>query len=346
MTTTTGSMDAPGPPAITGLVFRQASAADWAPMAEAMNRASLADGTGELRTAESVAADWEPLDVFDLGRDVLVAEIDGRLAGFALGFRVERDGSPVCESWGVVVPEHRRRGLGRALIRATRARLAAEAAVDPRGGQPELRAYAMDVEAGTVVLLAAEGYVPIRFGYEMRRPLTGVLPSRDLPAGIELRPVTPERHRAIFDAESEAFQDHWGHRTLTDADFQAAFSRPLVDTSLWCVAWDGDEVAGVVVNAINAPENAELGIRRGWLDQVSVRRRWRGRGVAKALCTASFRVLRERGMDEAWLGVDAANPTGALQLYEHLGFSVVRTWRAYGRPLDRAAPVGWRAGDQ
>jgi len=77
---------------------------------------------------------------------------------------------------------------------------------------------------------------------------------------------------------------------------------------------------------------------------VSVRRRWRGQGVAKALCSASFRVLRERGMDEAWLGVDGKNPTGALQLYEGLGFAARRRWMAYGRPLDRSAPEGWTPG--
>ena len=46
-------------------------------------------------------------------------------------------------------------------------------------------------------------------------------------------------------------------------------------------------------------------------------------------------------MDEAWLGVDGANPTGALQLYEGLGFIVTRRWQAYGRPLDGPAPAGW-----
>jgi mycothiol synthase len=334
------------PPGIPGLVFRQAARQDWAAMADAMSRANLADGIGEVSTAESIAAEWEPRDAFDLGRDVLLAEIDGRLAGFAFGFHVERDGSPVCESWGVVVPEDRRRGIGATLIRATRARLAAETAADPRDSKPELRAFAMDVQAGTVALLTAEGYVPIRFGYEMRRPLTGQLPAHELPQGLEVRPVTPDQHRAIFDADSEAFLDHWGHRTQTEGDFVAAFAGPSVDTSLWCVAWEGDQVAGVVMNYIYDIDNAQLGTHRGWLAQVSVRRPWRGRGVAKALCAASFRALRDRGMDEAWLGVDAANPTGALQLYEDLGFTVVRTWRAYGRPLDRPAPAGWRPGDR
>jgi ribosomal protein S18 acetylase RimI-like enzyme len=37
-------------------------------------------------------------------------------------------------------------------------------------------------------------------------------------------------------------------------------------------------------------------------------------------------VLREYGMRVAVLGVDAENPTGALQLYEGFGFSPHRRW--------------------
>jgi mycothiol synthase len=118
---------------------------------------------------------------------------------------------------------------------------------------------------------------------------------------------------------------------------------PDMTPGLWCVAWDGDQVAGVVMNAIFRQENEQLGIRRGWLDRVSVRRAWRGRGVAKALCARSFRVLRDEGMVEAWLGVDGSNPTGAVQLYEGLGFTVARGWKAFGRPVDEPAPPGWQS---
>jgi ribosomal protein S18 acetylase RimI-like enzyme len=159
-----------------------------------------------------------------------------------------------------------------------------------------------------------------------------------------VRPPVEAEYRAVFDADDEAFGDHWGHRAAEEADFQSRFYGPDMDPSMYLVAWDGDQVAGVVMNAIFAEENAEIGVRRGWLEHVSVRRPWRGRGVAKALCAASFKLLREKGIDEAWLGVDAANPTGALQLYENLGFGVVRRWYAYGRPLDRPAPEGWQSG--
>jgi ribosomal protein S18 acetylase RimI-like enzyme len=205
-----------------------------------------------------------------------------------------------------------------------------------------MRAFALDQEEGLRAQLATEGFVTIRYGFEMRRYLTGALPDHPLPSELEMRPVTPDQHRAIFHGEAEAFEDHWGNRPPEESDFQALFHGPEVDTSLWCVAWDGDQVAGVVVNTILRSENDALGIRRGWLDHVSVRRPWRGRGVAKALCAASFRVLRDRGMDEAWLGVDGSNPTGAVRLYEGLGFKVVRRWQVYGRPLEGPAPAGWQ----
>lgn len=330
-------------PAIPGLTFRNATAGDWETLADLMNRAHRGDGIDELRSAADLRGDYEPRDDFDIARDISIAEIDGRPVAFHFGYLVLRDGSTLTlETWGAVVPEHRGRGIGTALHRATRARLATEAAADPRPGPREYRTFALDTERADLELLEAEGFVPIRFGFEMRRSLTGALPAHPLPDGLELRPVTPDQHRAIFDGNNEAFEDHWGHRTPGEGDFVAMFDSPSTDTSLWRVAWDGDEVAGVVINTIYHDENATLGVRRGWLDQVSVRRPWRGRGLAKAVCVESFRVLREQGMDEAWLGVDGANPTGALGLYERLGFLVARRWQVFGRPLDGPAPAGWR----
>ena len=44
--------------------------------------------------------------------------------------------------------------------------------------------------------------------------------------------------------------------------------------------------------------------------------------------------LRRRGIEEALLGVDAENPTGALGLYEGLGFEVKVRAMSYRKALE------------
>jgi mycothiol synthase len=302
------AIELPFAPAVDGLVIRHAADDDWAAMADVHNAARRGDGVDEVRSTDSLRSEHAYLEDFRLDRDVVVALVHGRMVAYAMGILIEREGILVGEMWGAVRPEDRHQGIGTALWRSNRDRLAAAAAADPRPGQRELRSYALDIEAADLALIADQGYVPIRYGFEMRRFLTGSLPERPLPDGLELRRVRPEEHRAIWEADAEAFRDHWGHREQT--------------------------------------EGKALGVKRGWLEHVSVRRPWRGRGLGKALCADAFRVLRDRGMDEAWLGVDGTNPTGALQLYEGLGFGVVRRWNAFGRPMDGPAPEGWTSGSE
>jgi GNAT superfamily N-acetyltransferase len=79
-----------------------------------------------------------------------------------------------------------------------------------------------------------------------------------------------------------------------------------------------------------------LGVERGWLDSVFTRRPWRGRGLAHALVARSLTLLRERGMAEGILGVDAGNETGALGVYTDNGFVVSEKFTAYRRPFEVA----------
>jgi len=108
---------------------------------------------------------------------------------------------------------------------------------------------------------------------------------------------------------------------------------PNIDTALWRVAWAGEEVAGSVMTFVWPDENEQLGLNRGWLEHISVRRPWRKQGLATALITDAMRGLRDLGIDEAILGVDAKNPTGALQLYESLGFRRHRTGLSYRKAM-------------
>ena len=133
--------------------------------------------------------------------------------------------------------------------------------------------------------------------------------------------MTDDQRRTIFDAENEAFRDHWGHREMTEGDYATTFDAPARH-DLWVVAWDGDQVAGVVQNWIWPEENARLGVQarlaRTHQRPPSVAASRPGPGHHRRRLVR----LRGAGIDDAMLGVDAENPNGALGLYEGLGFVV------------------------
>ena len=310
---------------------------DFPPMVDLICAVNAHDQENWFPTPEGLAIDWAPAPTFDPRRDARVVEIDGRVMAAANIEWRERSGRVVhgIEIW--VHPDVRRRGIGTDLLAWSEAR-AREAAEDGSGGPRELPHFlggGSDLANPAGVAFAEHaGYERIRYGFEMRRNLADPIPpDPPMPPGLELRPVLPEHHRAIWDADTEAFRDHWEASARHEVDFVAFFGHPDVDPSLWQVAWAGDEVAGSVVNGIYPDENAKLGLENGWLDHVSVRRQYRKRGLAHALIVRSLRVLRERGMDWASLGVDAENPTGALGLYERNGFTVHRKWVTYRKPL-------------
>jgi len=329
---TLGLADAP---LIEGLRFRRPRGddADYEAIAEVMAAANLHDGIPWLPTARNLREGIESSVGVEPATDMVITEIDGRAVAESGVERVMRDGVAVYEVWGTMRPEVRRHGLGRALLRENLRRAKERAAGEPVGQAAEVRGNVQENEVGHRALLESEDFEPIRWYFGMRRPSLADIPDASLPDGLELRPVTADLHRAVFDAEREAFRDHWSSREQTDGDFTFTFGRKELDTDLWVVAWDGDEIAGVVQTWIYPEENVTLGVARGWLEHISVRRPWRRRGLGRAITAEALRRLARAGMTEAMLGVDAENPTGALGLYKRLGFEVDHRSVAYRRPL-------------
>ena len=307
---------------------------------------NLADGNNQVLSAEEVALEWRRTPGFEPGRDALILEDHTGIVGHVTVDAQVRDGKVINWIQGWVRQDRRRQGIGRTLLRWAE-RNAAARIQDGTSPAPDLPQFAglgaLETNPAALAFIATTDYRPIRYGFHMWRPLDQPIPDIPLPAGIELRPVREADHRRIWDADVEAFLDHWEPRVQDDSDFAATFAWPDLDTSLWRVAWDGDEVVGSVQNQIFHAENERTGVKLGWLEHVSVRKPWRGRGVAKALIASSMQVHRERGMEFAALGVDGENPTGALALYEALGFRPHRKWINHRKALDPAAILGGSA---
>ena len=340
MTVAPVRVDVPEAPPITGLAFRRMRIPDdLAAIAGLFNAANEADGVEDRDDVEGLAQWYAHADTWDPLQDVILAEVDGSLVGYGKVHWIDdNDGGRNFAHWGVVHPTWRRRGLGRAILRANQRRLREiMAAQDPMPGvERRYDSWAGETQLGAVALLESEGFTTARYFFEMLRPgLTeGEITEFSLPEGLEVRPVLPEHHRLIWAADVEAFADHWGSTPTSEEAFQRFFSGPNFQPELWRVAWDGDQVAGQVNNMVMREYNAQTGSRRGLLAGVSVRRPWRGRGLARALVAQSLVAFRDIGMTDAVLYVDADNPTGALGVYEANGFAVHQRERAYRKPFD------------
>jgi len=320
----------PDAPAIPGLTFRPFDLTDdFEAYADLLREANRADGVDYLPVADDLRVEFEHRSEFDPRRDIVLAEVDGILVAAAWTDVRTRDGIGVHQVEGWVRPAWRRRGLGRTLLHWTEQRAAEVARVDGRPPQRALSSWPDEDRVGATALYESEGYDIVRYGFMMTRDLAEPISDLPLPTGLEVRPVVEPDHRRIWDADEEAFRDHWNPAERNERDFEAWYAIPGIDTNLWRVAWDGDEVAGSVMSFVWPDENEALGLSRGWLEHISVRRPWRRRGLATALIADAMRGLRDAGLAEAALGVDSENLSGALRVYEALGFRRVRTGVSY-----------------
>lgn len=319
----------------TGLRLRPfAGDADLVDIVRLENAEATADGLQRRTTVGELGAHFaHPNASFDPARDVTLAEIDGRVVAAAQREVVDTtDGHREYRLDGIVDPAWRRRGIGRAVL-AENERLARELAAVEAPASPILGSWSWESQAGDQALLESAGFRPARWFFDMVRPTLDAIPELPLPDGLELRPIDVSLARRVWYADIEAFADHWGGFDHSEEQLQRWLDSPTTDLSLWVVAFDGDEVAGGIINAIDEDQNVALGVRRGWLNSVFTRRAWRRRGLATALIARSLALLREHGQTSAALGVDADNPSGALGLYEGLGFAVEQRAIAWRKAL-------------
>lgn len=325
----------PRRPDIPGLSFRYFQRkSDYQHIVDVFNQCKRVDGEEYTMTLESIGHHYDHLERCDLSTDMIFIEVDDEVVGYArVGWYPEDSGDRIYYSLGWILPDWRGQGIGTSVLLFCENRLREIAAEHPpdckKFFQAEYDDHRYDVER----LLKGFGYQDTRWFYEMTRSIDAPLPEVTLPAGLAVHPVSEDRYRDVFDAQDEAFRDHWGHVDATEMDYQRFLSDPMFDPSLWKVAWDGEEVAGMVLNFLNKKENEEYRRKRGYTENISVRRPYRRRGLARYLLVKSIEMFREMGMEETALGVDAQNPNQALNLYEGVGYQVRKKYTTCRKPL-------------
>jgi len=266
------------------------------------------------RVTEIDILDW--WNRTDLESDSWLLEESGTLVG--VGWSEARDELGMFV--GIVARDTKGRGLGAALADLGESRVRA-------AGAARVQTWTLAPDAAAAGLFRHRGYREVRRFYGMAIELAGPPPAPVLPGGLTLDVFRSADGRAFHAALGEAFEDHWEHHPIPYEQWWEEKRRaPGFDPTLWFVVRDGNELAATVRN----DPDREGG---GYVGALGVRRRWRGRGLGRALLLQTFGEFHRRGVSRVTLGVDAESPTGATRLYESVGMTVESETVVFERAL-------------
>ena len=272
--------------------------------------------SGSVDVAMSdIAADWDRPD-FDLAAMSLSVWQGDELAATGDVFmgRAEVD----------VAPAHRGRGIGSAMLPWTWAVARAD-------GRATVGQTVSDRRTDAAELFRAHGYEVGHTAWALRIDLgEEPPPTPSLPEGLAFRDLRPlHDDREVFEVIDVAFAE-WPDRESHGFENWVASSlhREEVVPELVPLVVEGDRIVGVALNY------RYDGDEEGWTQQLAVDKRYRGRGLGRALLQESFRRFHGVGFRHCGLSTDSR--TGALGLYEHVGMYVRESFTRYRKRLDDA----------
>jgi mycothiol synthase len=316
-----------------GYTTRAPGREDAGAVAALIHASELADAGASDMSLEELLDDWHPLDLAE--EAVAVVAPEGTIAAYA---DVINRSFVTVSVYGYVHPDFRGLGLGAYLVawgeRWTRDYMPQA----PEDARVVVQHYVNSANEGARRLLEGSGYTPVRGTYVMETTLDEPPPLPRWPADISVRTFVPGRdERAVYEAVEDAFRDLWGRPRNPFERFVRETQKETFDPSLWFLAVEGDEIAGVTLCKTLAGE--------GWVDVVGVRRPWRNRGLGLALLRHAFTEYQRRGVNKVALSVDAESITGAPRLYGRAGLHVRESYIIHLKEIRPGVDLGMRVDD-
>jgi GNAT superfamily N-acetyltransferase len=249
-------------------------------------------------------------------RLLLLAVEDGNVLGSGIAKPAETAGAGFVAPR--VLPEHRRRGVGTALLHTL--------AEHCSGLLLSTMSAGVDDE-GSLAFADHFGFVEVDREVEQVRAVGAEPAPSAPPAGVEV--IDASQRPDLWARCFETF----GREVLAD---HALYTPLEITSEQWNAEWGGDPMwlalfddevigcAGLNRDA-DRPERAENAL-------TAVSRAWRGRGVASHLKRRTLHWAALNGLEEIYTWTQAGN-SSMLRLNEHLGYVTTRTAIAVSRAL-------------
>ena len=318
----------------TGFLVRPPEMDDLEAVHKLLEASDIADYGEPDITLDELRTEWQA-PTFDMENDAwMVSAPDGRVVGYAdMGQREHARVYTLVR----VLPEYVDRGIVEPLFYLSEQWAQQQIPQANPEARITLNSFTSSRNQKEQRLFEQLGMKEIRRHWRMEIELDEAPPEPHWPERVFVRTFVPGRdERAVFDTDDEAFQDHWGHLPGNFEEWKHwMVERENFDPSLWFLAFDGGEMAGISLCTY------QLDI--GWVSTLAVRRPWRRKGLGMALLLHSFGEFYRRGTHKVGLGVDSQNLTGATRLYKRAGMHVAREYIAYEKELRAGVELSTQA---
>ena len=296
-------------------------------------RAEAVDDVAPLSEQVLLAA----RDDASTGSPHFLAYAGTHLAGYAHLERGPAGATATATAEIVVDPADRRQGVGSALIRAL------ENAVEPEA--ENLQIWSHGHLDGARALAGRDGYSPVRELWSMHRSLlsdAASLPAVDLPEGFRSRHlIVGQDENAWLRVNARAFADHAEQGRMTRHDLDQRIAEPWFDARGFILVEDTRAPAPVLAAShwtkIVPASDPKVSPTQGEVYVVGVDPAYQGLGLGRAVTVLGLAHLRERGLTQAMLYVDADN-TAAVATYSRLGFTRFAVDVMYVHTVHRPVP--------
>ena len=295
--------------------------ADDIPAIHALSRLIEIHDDVPLVTPIDEFEEWIDDPHFSFEDDSRIALVDDEAVGYA---RLWHRPSNVIQSRvfmvGGVEPSHRRRGIGSSLIEWQIKRGKEILAAAPPDLPRYLRTMAFDFEKEAIALYEKHGLEPIRYFYELIRPISEVASIPQAPGNV-ISDWDPARDEELRQMTNASFEDHWGSTPVDREAWAHRMESFGIRLDLSLMALDEDRIVGMLLASHYPDDQTVTGRLDGWITTLGTVRSHRKRGIASALMLTACHAFQREGFTHAVLGVDSESPTGAYRLYQGLGFT-------------------------
>ena len=174
--------------------------------------------------------------------------------------------------------------------------------------------------------LESFGMETIRTYWHMRRSLDASAKADASKDNLEIRPISGREDLEIWWAlHQDAFSNHFGFAPRPmELWIEQTTSAGTMDPEGCFIAIYEGQAAGFVQLA-----NANYHLNGGYVDLIGVAHKFQGLGLGELLLQHAINFSVDQGREFIELNVDTGNESGALKLYEKLGFTPNSAWVQY-----------------